>query len=377
MADSQLKRVSIAGTGSFLPNDPVPNDRIDEVLGPLTDAPGSVKSFLATAGARMLAESGIETRHFAVDPQNHRLTHTVSALGEEACRRALDRAGRSPTDVELLILASSNYDASTPPTSALLQERLGIKSCMEMEIHSNCSGVGKGVQIAFDALRLGRVKTALVVYSQLSSVYLRSCYFNQARMTKKQAALRYILADGAGALVLEAVNADSDQAVPREIIGSFVESVGGDRAPGMTAGGGVANLADPERQIPYIYAEGMHHLSQDFTAVHRDAARLLYEGVVRMVEKLGLDPHTIGQCVFSIPSRQLYENGVGQFMDYFGIGQDQVKFRARHTGYVGGAAILLHLDDMARNDELKSGNLVVVHSVESSKWMTAGFVAKW
>lgn len=377
MPNAQLKRVSITGTGSFLPNDPVPNSLIDGILGPLTNAPGSVKSFIATAGARMLAESGIETRHFAVDPQTHRLTHTVATLAEEACRRALDQAGRSPADVELLILASSNYDASTPPTSTLLQERLGIKTCMEMEIHSNCSGVGKAVQIAYDALRLGRVKTALVVCSQLSSVYLRSCYFNQARMTKKQAALRYILADGAGALVLEAVTAAPDQTVPREVIGTFIESVGGDRAPGMTAGGGVANLADPDKQIPFIYAEGMHHLSQDFTAVHRDAARLLYEGVVRMVEKLGLDPHTVSQCVFSIPSRQLYENGVGQFMDYFGIGQDQVKFRARNTGYVGGAAILLHLDEMARNDELKPGNLVVVHSVESSKWMTAGFVARW
>jgi len=369
--------VSITGTGSFLPNDPVPNNRIDEVLGSLDDAPASVKSFIATAGARMLAESGIETRHFAIDPQTHRLTHTVASLGEEACRRALDRAGKTPGEVELLILASSNYDASTPPTSALLQERLGIKTCMEMEIHANCSGVGKAVQIAYDALRLGRVNTALVVYPQLSSVYLRSCYFNQTRMTKKQAALRYILADGAGAMVLEAVNWPAEQQVPHEIIGTFVESVGGDRAPGMTAGGGVANLADPDKQIPFVYAEGMHHLSQDFTAVHRDAARLLYEGVVRMVEKLRLDPHTIDQCVFSIPSKQLYENGAGQFMDYFGISQDQVKFRARHTGYVGGAAILLHLDEMARNNELNPGKLVVVHSVESSKWMTAGFVARW
>ncbi len=375
--NAQLRRVSITGTGSFLPNDPVPNNRIDEVLGSLDDAPASVKSFIATAGARMLAESGIETRHFAIDPQTHRLTHTVASLGEEACRRALDRAGKTPGEVELLILASSNYDASTPPTSALLQERLGIKTCMEMEIHANCSGVGKAVQIAYDALRLGRVNTALVVYPQLSSVYLRSCYFNQTRMTKKQAALRYILADGAGAMVLEAVNWPAEQQVPHEIIGTFVESVGGDRAPGMTAGGGVANLADPDKQIPFVYAEGMHHLSQDFTAVHRDAARLLYEGVVRMVEKLRLDPHTIDQCVFSIPSKQLYENGAGQFMDYFGIGQDQVKFRARHTGYVGGAAILLHLDEMARNNELNPGKLVVVHSVESSKWMTAGFVARW
>ncbi|MBP7937847.1 MAG: hypothetical protein KA354_24670 [Phycisphaerae bacterium] len=46
-------------------------------------------------------------------------------------------------------------------------------------------------------------------------------------------------------------------------------------------------------------------------------------------------------------------------------------------GYCGGASILLHLDELARDGEAQAGELVVVHSVESSKWMTGGFVVKW
>ena len=47
-------RVLLRGTGAFLPNDPIPNDRIDEVLGPLEDAPPKVRRFMQTAARRML-----------------------------------------------------------------------------------------------------------------------------------------------------------------------------------------------------------------------------------------------------------------------------------------------------------------------------------
>ena len=56
---------------------------------------------------------------------------------------------------------------------------------------------------------------------------------------------------------------------------------------------------------------------------------------------------------------------------------DMARFRGSKTGYCGGASILLHFDEMVRDGEAKSGQTIVVHSVESSKWMTAGFVVKW
>jgi len=300
--DSQLKRVVIRGTGSFLPNAPVPNERIDDVLGPLTDAPDRVKKFMENIASRMLASSGIRYRHFSIDPKTRKLTHTVASLAEESCRKALEAAGKRATDVELLVISSANYDETTPPTSALLQERLGIDTCAEMEIHSNCSGVGKSVQVACDALRLGRYKNALVAYSQISSVYLRSSYLNQAQMNKKQAALRYILADGSGALYLEAVDAKPGEALAHEVIGTYVESVGGRRQAGMTAGGGVGDLStDPS--IEDMFRKGTHHLDQDFTAVNRDAGRLCFEGSVKSVESIEPRPKKVDHLIISIPTR--------------------------------------------------------------------------
>lgn len=372
-----LQRVSVTGTGSFLPHDPVPNDRLDDILGRVPDAPARVRGFVKNVGPRMLEAGGVAQRHFAIDPETHRLTHNVASLAEEAARRALEAARRQPNEVELLVLSCPNYDHSTPPTSTILQERLGIAECAELEIHSNCSGVGKSVQVAYDALRLGRYKTALVVYPQLSSVYVRSCYFKQEAMNKTQAALRYILADGSGAVVLEGVGAAVDEHVPHELLGTYIESVGADRAPGMTAGGGVADLLEPDRQVLALYEEGAHHLDQDFSAVNRDAVPGLVQGVMRMLKQLEIEPSTIDHYVYSIPGRQLYEANLDKVTKPFGVTAERVKFRAGNTGYCGGASILLHFDEMVRSGEIKPGQMAVLHSVESSKWMSGGFVVRW
>jgi 3-oxoacyl-[acyl-carrier-protein] synthase-3 len=353
----------------------VSNDRLEEVLGPLTEAPPRVQSFTRNIAPKILAGTGVRFRHFAVDPTTRDLTHTYATLGAEAGRQALARGSCEAQDVDLLICAGPSYDYSTPPTSTLVQQHLGIEHCAEIEIHSNCSGVGKAVQIAFDALRTGRYKRALVIYAQLSSVYLRSCYVNQPRMTKTQAALRCILADGAGAVLLEA--GEPGATVAHEVLGTYIESVGSKREPGMTAGGGVADLVAFERQIPAMYEAGMHHLDQDFRAVNYEAVDFLVAGALRALKSLEIEPSTIDHYVYSVPGKHMYEDGLEKVTVPFGVTAEQVKFRAQNTGYCGGASVLLHFDEMARCGELQPGQTALVYSVESSKWMSGGFVVRW
>ncbi|MFQ5430681.1 MAG: 3-oxoacyl-ACP synthase III family protein [Phycisphaerae bacterium] len=343
-------------------------------MGRLDNAPPKIKSFVENLGQKMLDRGGVHTRHFAVDPESGDMTYNFSSMAEQAARSALEMAGIEPQQIDLVLISCPSYDQSTPPTSALLQERLGIQSCAEMEVHSNCTGVGKSVQIAHDAIRTGRYQTVLVTYSQLSSIYLRSCYFNQPKMDKVHAALRWILADGAGALVLQAAaNGDNTH----QLIDTFVESVGAGRPAGMTAGGAAADLMKAAHQIPELYEVGNHHLWQDFTAVNENAAPLLLQGLVNFTERLKIDPSTVDHYVVSIPTTQLYEDHIPAFLDRLGITRDKIKFRSDRIGYCGGAATVLHLDEMVREGELKPGDLAIVHAVESSKWMTAGFAVRW
>lgn len=373
-----LHRVCVTGTGSFLPNDPVPNERIDDVLGRLDEAPERVQNFVKTVGKRMLDTSGIESRHFAIDRETHALTYSIASLAEQAALRALEMAGKKPEDIDLLLLSSSNYDVTTPPTSTLLQQRLGIEKCAEMEVHSNCSGVGKCMQIASDALRLGRYKTALVVYSQLSSVYLRSCYFNQPKANKTQATLRYILADGSGAVLLEAKGDNGEQHLPGELVATHVESIGGKLQPAMTAGGGVRDCSGGgPNPMAELWNRGSHHLDQDFFAVNRDAGPFLLQGVERLLEESGVNPREVDHFVWSIPTMQLYDAQIPFLRDRLQAKPEQMKFRAAKCGYCGGASILIHFDEMVRSSELKRGEKAIMYSVESSKWMSAGFIVHW
>lgn len=365
-------RVVLTGTGSFLPNAPVSTDRISEVLGPIDSAPADVQKFGARFARKFADRCGVDFRHYAVDPDTGRLTHTVTSLAEPACRNALDAAGLKPTDVDLLLLSSPLHDCGCPSTSAILQESLGIGPCVEMEIHANCSGLFKCVQIALDALRLGRYRTALVVYSQISSAYLRGSFFNQSKMTKTQAALRYILTDGAGAIVLQAAEPSSDEPLAGELLGTYVESVGFDRPPAMTAGGGVADLFN-FGNLRDIFDHGAHHLDQDLALVSREAADYLFESVERHVAALGLPPESVAHLVASVPSVQQYEANTERFRALLPTVQAAAEFPFRHTGYCGGAAVLVALNDLIRSGRLLPGQTALIHAVESSKWMAGGF----
>ncbi|MGR3318564.1 MAG: 3-oxoacyl-[acyl-carrier-protein] synthase III C-terminal domain-containing protein [Candidatus Anammoxibacter sp.] len=61
-------------------------------------------------------------------------------------------------------------------------------------------------------------------------------------------------------------------------------------------------------------------------------------------------------------------------LEELGLSREIIKFRAAQTGYCGGAATLLHLDEAVRSNEFKQGDLIVVSAIESSKWMSAGFI---
>jgi 3-oxoacyl-[acyl-carrier-protein] synthase-3 len=370
----ELIPVHIAGTGSHLPGPPIPNDRLEHILGELSNAPPKVRGFVQNLGERLINRGGVQARHFAIDPETRNLTETNASLAEKAARKALEMANMDPKELDLILISCPTHDHPTPPTSALLQERLGTPACAEIEVHSNCCGVGKCAQIAFDSIRCGRYKTALVTYSQLSSIYLRSCYFKQEKMDKVHAALRWILADGSGALVLRAAEKGENG---HEMLDTFVESIGYNRAPGMTAGIGLGDLVDFRGQIVDVHNQGNHHLWQDFNAVNRDAGPLLLQGITSFCKRMGVEPSTIDHFVVSIPTAQLYKENLPRFAEVLGIHEKQAKFRSQDIGYCGGAATVIHLDHMVRSGEIQPGQAALVHAVESSKWMTGGFFLRW
>jgi 3-oxoacyl-[acyl-carrier-protein] synthase-3 len=151
-------------------------------------------------------------------------------MSVKAIKAALKDTDISKDDIECMLLANPLPDYETPPTTTFVQEELGIKNCAEIEVHLNCTGITKVLQIAFDALRVGRYKTVAVVYSQLSSAYLRSNIYNHNKIKKEDLFLRWFLSDSASTVILRS-NDNLESGI--KVIGVYNESVGFNLKPAM------------------------------------------------------------------------------------------------------------------------------------------------
>jgi 3-oxoacyl-[acyl-carrier-protein] synthase-3 len=373
-------QIGILGTGSYLPGEPVGIDRVEDVLGRLDGLNGRLAGRIDHLRDRLLARSGVVKRHFAIDPDTRHQTETHASLAEKAAREALAAAKMEPDEVDLLIFSSPAADCMTPPTSALVQERLGIRQCTEIEIHSNCTGVPKGIQIALDMLRQGRYRTALVVYAQLSSIFLRKEVLNQPKLTLEHLTLRWMLSDGAGAIVLG--RQDNGPERP-QLLDAYVESVGLGQAPGMTMelgsqrGPELAHLATPF--LLSLFEEGRHHLWQDVGKVARFGTEMILTGLRHMLDACRVSAEEVQTFILPFPGQHFITDDHKEMARRI-LGTDchgRAPFLVSQFGYCGGAASLVQFDRMAREGLFAPGSLIAAYVEESSKWMSGGFLVRW
>ncbi len=182
----------ITGVGSYLPGDPVGNDEIESYLGSTNGSP--------RIRERMLRANGIEKRHYAIDTEGNTLMLNEE-LAERAIRSALSGAGLTPRDVQMLATGTTQGDLAVPGFASMVHGRLGGGP---MEILSAggvcCSGVA-ALRAVEDTVRLGRHRVGVAVGSELVSRTLRASRMDGAGFDAEF--LRYMLSDGAGAVVVE------------------------------------------------------------------------------------------------------------------------------------------------------------------------------
>ena len=172
----QAQRVysRIAGTGSYLPEKVLTNADLEQ--------------FVETTDEWIQARTGIRERRVAAEGQ------TTSDLAFEAGQRAMEAAGITGADVELLIVGTTTPDLIFPSTACLVQTRLGANGCMAFDVNAACSGFMYALSIADQFIRAGTVKTALVIGAETLTRML----------DWSDRGTCVLFADGAGAVVLKA-----------------------------------------------------------------------------------------------------------------------------------------------------------------------------
>lgn len=362
--------VYVAGIGSFSPGEPIPFDNIEDVLGELTGAPKKVKKRIKRLRPILKQMLGIKYAHYAIDPQTRQPTETNTTMSVKCAQKALQMAKMDASDIDLITYGGIFYDYMCPPNTVMIQEALDIRYCAEISIHSNCTSSYKALQVAADMVSNSRYDTALVVSSQLSSLFLRSEYYNQEKITEGQAILRWFLCDGAGAFVLTSQKPDHPCF---KLVDTYLESVGVGIEPSMRMLIGASNS-----NLPEIYANGLHHLIQDFQVVSKLAPDLFKKGMETMIEKTNFDLTKV-KCFFAnIPTKHLMDLAIKKLRsETFKNPELVIYTRLATRGYQGPPAVVIALDEYIHNTDLKQGDYIASLVTESSKWMHAGFIMEY
>jgi 3-oxoacyl-[acyl-carrier-protein] synthase-3 len=164
----------IVGTGSYLPEKVLTNKDLE--------------SMVDTTDQWIRERTGIAQRHIAADGQ------TTVDLAERAAWRALEAAGITPGDIDLIVFATTTPDKVFPSCACILQARLGIHGCPAFDVQAVCSGFVYALSVADKFIRTGSSRRALVIGSEAFSRIINW----QDRGTC------VLFGDGAGAVVLEA-----------------------------------------------------------------------------------------------------------------------------------------------------------------------------
>ena len=303
----------VAGTGSFLPGNPVTNNDL-------------VARGIDTSDEWVVERTGIRQRHLAAPEV------TSSELAYEASLRAIAAAGVEPSDIDLIIVATSTPDYIFPSTAALLQARLGITNGgAAFDLQAVCTGFAYALATAEKFIRSGSHKRALVVGAE---VFSRILDWNDRGTC-------VLFGDGAGAVVLEASDKPGILATALHADGSHNPILS---VPGQINRGEV--VGDP-------------FLRMDGQAVFKFAVKVLVDVAREVMAEAGVG---IGDVDWLIP-HQANIRIIQATGKRLGVPVEKVIATVGQHGNTSAASIPLALDLAVRDGRIQRGHRILLEGV--------------
>ncbi len=367
---SEEKFVKVSGTGSFLPGEPIPFTEIEDYLGHITGASSKNMKWMKRTKSIMNEMLDIDYVYYAIDPVTKEFTEDLITMSVKSAKLALEAADMKPEDIDFITVGSPLME-QIPPITTRIQDALGIETCAEMAIHSNCTSAYKAFMTASDMVANGRYKNALVIASSMNSSMLKADFYNQALLTTEDIFLRWFLCDGSGAMVLEPSDTKTGGLFVDNI---YNESVGGKKPSAMHNGfpAYFVNLNE-------AFEKGYHHVSQMFkleltqNMQDSDGHTLFTNGLARMVKKYDIDLSKVRFFNINMPAKHVVENILQECEKVLGLSRDIVYTKISKMGYAGPPAAFIALDKIYREEDLEKGDLILSFVTEVSKFMQAGF----
>lgn len=302
----------IAGSGSFLPGRVLTNDELAERV--------------ETSDAWIRERTGIRQRHIASEGE------TTASLGEAAARRALDDAGLTPADIDLIVVATTTPDLVFPSTATLIQARLGMEQGAAFDVQAVCSGFVYALSVTDALLRTGQYRRALLIGAETMSRILNW----------EDRATCVLFGDGAGAWVLEAGEGEPSDGV----LGCYLRSDGRLKDLLHTSGGPSAT-------------QSSGHLIMQGNAVFKHAVVNISEAMTTLMAKHGFTgddvdwfvPHQANQRILEAVAKRL------------GIAPGKVVSTVAEHGNTSAASVPLAFDVAVKDGRIRRGHLCLLEAL--------------
>jgi 3-oxoacyl-[acyl-carrier-protein] synthase-3 len=282
----------------------------------------------------ILQRTGIRERHI-VDPGV-----ATSDLGKEAAVKALERAGLSPNDIDLIIVGTVTPDMLFPSTACLVQHKIGAHRAWGFDLSAACSAFTYSLTTASRIVASGGAEHALVVGADVMSSIID--YQDRATCV--------LFGDGAGAVVVSAAPDDRDG-----IILDFEHEIDGAGGPALCMPAGGSRLPPSHETID----QRLHYVKQDGQTVFKFAVRKTEEITRRILERNGLTPQDLNLFVSHQANRRIIQSAT----EKLGVSPDKVIINIERFGNTTAATIPLALNDAMCSGRLKKGDLVLLASV--------------
>ncbi|TIO10261.1 beta-ketoacyl-ACP synthase III [Mesorhizobium sp.] len=308
-------RSVVRGTGAALPRRIMKN----------ADFEGMVE----TSDEWIAQRTGIRQRHIAADDE------TTASLGEAAARAALDNAGLTPDDIDLIVLATSTPNNTFPATAVDIQNRLGMHHGFAFDLQAVCSGFVYAVTTADLYIRGGLAKRVLVIGSETFSRIL----------DWSDRSTCVLFGDGAGAMVLEAGEGTGSIA-DRGVLAASLRSDGTHKDKLFVDGGpsttGTVGYLRMEGREVFKHAVGM---ITDVIEATFSAAGITAEDLDWFV------PHQANKRIIDASAKKL------------GIAEQKVVVTVDLHGNTSAASVPLALSVAVADGRIKKGDLVLLEAM--------------
>jgi 3-oxoacyl-[acyl-carrier-protein] synthase-3 len=307
------KHSIIRSVGAYLPARIMTNDELAKTVD--------------TSDEWIQQRTGIKQRHIAAEGEN------TSDLAAAAGRRALEAAGLTPDDIDLIVLATTTPDMTFPATAAVVQQKLGMHHGAAFDIQAVCSGFVYAVATADSYLKNGLAKRVLVIGAETATRILD--------WTDRTTCV--LFGDGAGAVIMEM---GRDNGNERGVLATALRSDGHYWNKLYTDGGPSTT-------------QGMGHVRMEGREVFKHAVGMITDVIESVLEKSGYTREDIDWLVPHQANKRIIDGSAAKL----GIPLEKVVVTVDRHANTSAASVPLALNTAVADGRIKRGDLVMIEAM--------------